>query len=277
MPLSPEDFLQDLERRAAHFTTPCGAGHLAWRRWGRGEPLLLLHGGSGSWKHWVRNIDALAAKREVFACDLPGMGESAMPPMPASFPDYAGIVARGMEQLAPGRQYDIAGFSFGSITAQHIAHAFPARVRKIALINGHMIGHFTAQPGLILTRWRDITDPAEFEAVIRGNLRALMLSSDAVIDDLAVLLYGMDLRASRLRPGSMLEGRDPGMIAKLATPFVFIAGGLDPVGQPSVAAQAAAVKAARPEARVHILENTGHWAMYEAPARVNELLLAELR
>ena len=30
--------------------------------WGEGRPLVLLHGGTGSWMHWVRNVeDAVAA------------------------------------------------------------------------------------------------------------------------------------------------------------------------------------------------------------------------
>ena len=85
MPLSPEAFLRDLESRCTRFSTPCGDGEMVWRRWGAGRPLVLLHGGAGSWKHWVKNIDVLAAGREVWAADLPGMGESADPPFPTSF------------------------------------------------------------------------------------------------------------------------------------------------------------------------------------------------
>jgi 2-hydroxy-6-oxonona-2,4-dienedioate hydrolase len=29
---------------------------IVWREWGSGSPLVLLHGGSGSWNHWVKNI-----------------------------------------------------------------------------------------------------------------------------------------------------------------------------------------------------------------------------
>ena len=32
--------------RAVRAETPCGAGSLVWRAWGRGRPLVLLHGGS---------------------------------------------------------------------------------------------------------------------------------------------------------------------------------------------------------------------------------------
>ena len=51
---------------------------------------------------------------------------------------------------------------------------------------------------------------------------------------------------------------------------------LGAVGHPSVEAQAEEFRAARPDARVVVLKDTGHWAMYEAPEAVNQLLLSEL-
>lgn len=75
----------EVERVAAAGTrveTPCGAGRLVWYSWGQGRPLLLLHGGSGSWTHWIRNVETLAAAGyQVIAPDLPGSGDSALPPM----------------------------------------------------------------------------------------------------------------------------------------------------------------------------------------------------
>jgi 2-hydroxy-6-oxonona-2,4-dienedioate hydrolase len=50
-------------------------------------PVVLFHGGSGSWTHWVRNIQPLvAAGRQVIAADLPGFGDSASPPSRGATP-----------------------------------------------------------------------------------------------------------------------------------------------------------------------------------------------
>ena len=47
---------------ATRHTTTSGAGEVVWRMWGAGTPLVLLHGGTGSWMHWVRNVeDAVAS------------------------------------------------------------------------------------------------------------------------------------------------------------------------------------------------------------------------
>lgn len=48
-----------------------------WHEWGQGQPLVLLHGGSGSWTHWLRNLLPLVdAGYRVIAPDIPGFGES---------------------------------------------------------------------------------------------------------------------------------------------------------------------------------------------------------
>jgi pimeloyl-ACP methyl ester carboxylesterase len=59
---------------------------MVWHTWGQATrrpelaPLVLLHGGSGSWMHWLRNIPALVdSGRWVLVPDLPGFGDSAVP------------------------------------------------------------------------------------------------------------------------------------------------------------------------------------------------------
>ena len=58
---------------------------------GTGEPLLLVHGTGSSLRVWVPLVDRLAARRSVFAVDLPGFGASppltsaGPPPAPAGF------------------------------------------------------------------------------------------------------------------------------------------------------------------------------------------------
>ena len=36
----------------------------------------MLHGGHGSWLHWIRNIDALGQRHTLLIPDLPGFGDS---------------------------------------------------------------------------------------------------------------------------------------------------------------------------------------------------------
>ena len=51
-----------VEASARHERTACGDGSMVWRVWGDGDPLVLLHGATGSWNHWLLNIPALAGR-----------------------------------------------------------------------------------------------------------------------------------------------------------------------------------------------------------------------
>jgi pimeloyl-ACP methyl ester carboxylesterase len=57
-------------------------GQMTWHVWddGTNKPILLLfHGGSGSWIHWIRNVLPLSRHFAVYAADLPGLGDSDPP------------------------------------------------------------------------------------------------------------------------------------------------------------------------------------------------------
>jgi len=56
-----------------------GGGRMAWREWGEGPPVVLVHGAAGSWNHWAAVIPGLAGDHLVVAPDLPGFGDSDAP------------------------------------------------------------------------------------------------------------------------------------------------------------------------------------------------------
>ena len=79
------------------------------------RPLLLLHGGSGSWNHWVRNLAALArCGRRVLVPDMPGFGDSDAPPDGSDADALPRWLELGVRHLLGARTIDVAGFSFGA-------------------------------------------------------------------------------------------------------------------------------------------------------------------
>ena len=79
---TPADIVAAVERASTRRTTPNGAGEVVWHIWGKGDPLVLVHGGTGSWRHWIRNIEYLARDFQIITPDIPGSGDSSSPEPP---------------------------------------------------------------------------------------------------------------------------------------------------------------------------------------------------
>lgn len=187
-----------LERASRRVETPCGAGRMVWRVWGEGAPIVLLHGGSGNWSHWARNIGPLvAAGRAVYAADLPGCGESDAPPEGHDGDALPQWIDKGLGVLLEGAPYDLVGFSFGGMVAGFFAATCPPGLRKLVLVAAPAL---TSAPGPKpgLREWLRLPDGPAREAAFRHNLRALMVARDETVDGLALGLYVEGLRADRL-------------------------------------------------------------------------------
>jgi 2-hydroxy-6-oxonona-2,4-dienedioate hydrolase len=177
--------------------TPSGDGTLVWHTWGAGEPLVLFHGGSGSWTHWIRNVQPLAAAgRRVIVPDLPGFGDSARPPAGQDADASVAPLADGLRQILGDTPCDIAGFSYGGLTAGLLAAEHPECVRRLVLVGAPGFGLRSGR--LPLTSWRQETEVAARNAAHRSNLATLMLYRDSAIDDLAVALQAANVPRDRM-------------------------------------------------------------------------------
>src|SRR5580765_7206302 len=133
--IDPAAAVDALARTARKVRTPCGDGSMVWRVWGAGEPLVLFHGGSGSWTHWIKTIPELSQQYELWVADIPGLGDSAMPPKPWVPQSIAEVVVAGLNQLfAKDVKLRMAGFSFGGQIAGLSAAALGDRVHSLTLI-----------------------------------------------------------------------------------------------------------------------------------------------
>ena len=271
--MTPEQSLAEFEDRARRTET---AGGTVWRRWGgeasRQAPLLLLHGGAGSWAHWIRNIDALAADRPLWIPDLPGLGESATPPAPHDHDAVARVLAQGVDELLPGGAFDLAGFSFGGIVAAFLAGLRPRQVRRLILIGAGGLGLRKGE-AKILRPWLNLADPAERESAHRHNLGALMLSTPERIDPLALYLYTRDLVRARVNSARSSRS-DPlkRQLESLRMPIHGIWGRLDITARGKFDEIHALLRGTFPDAQLKIVEDAGHWVQYEQAAAFNAAL-----
>ncbi len=244
-----------------------------WRRWGHGPQIVLLHGGAGSWSHWRRNIEQLAATRMVWVPDLPGLGDSADAPEPRDHDAIASVLAANLRQLVPeGQVFDLAGFSYGGIVAAFVAAKLPGRVRSLVLVGAGGLG--LRKPNeRILKSWRSLEDPAEREAAHRFNLGALMLSKGAVIDDETLGLYVADVIRTRVNsPKSSRTSVLKECILTLGIPVHGIWGREDVTSHFRFDDIHAMLRAAYPQAQMHVIEGAGHWVQHERPEEFRRAL-----
>jgi 2-hydroxy-6-oxonona-2,4-dienedioate hydrolase len=274
--------VQRLLASATRLETPCGDGSMVWHRWspaaaGKHLPVVLLHGGSGSWTHWLRNIEALRdSGREVLAADLPGFGDSALPPRGRDADALPEPVEAGLRALLGDGACDMVGFSFGGMVAGLLAAQFPARAARLVLVAAPGLG-LAVRNSITLTAWRHLSDPAEREAVHRGNLAALMLYRPEAISALALRLHTDNTLRDRMK-GRRLAYTDilARALAGVACPVHAIYGREDALYRQRQDALAPALQAAPDFRGMHWVEGAGHWVQFEQAQAFDHLLLALL-
>lgn len=101
---------------------------------GKGEPLVLLHGGLGAIDMFGNHLQTLAKTRQVIAVDLQGHGRTADIDRPLSTELMADDIAALLKYLKIQRA-DIMGFSMGGGVALQVAIKHPGRVRKLVAVS----------------------------------------------------------------------------------------------------------------------------------------------
>jgi pimeloyl-ACP methyl ester carboxylesterase len=270
----PTEIVAALAARAIVHTTPCGEGRMVWHQWGSGRPVVLFHGGHGSWTHWLRNIEALAADYRVIAADLPGLGDSATPPLPHTPDTLSQIVVEGVRALlGADERADIVGFSFGGMIGGHVAVKLGTRIRSLTLVGSGGMGLLLrARPDM--RGWRDIPDLAAREAVHRHNLAVLMFSDPRKIDALAVHLQTTNTHRGRMNSRRLSGlGTLPGVLPRLKATLRGIWGEHDFSARGRLELYAERLRAMQEGATLTVIPGAGHWVQFEAAGQFNAALM----
>lgn len=270
--------LDRMEAEARRFEPRLGDHATVWRQWGEAGPaVVLLNGGTGSWMHWVRNVPALRDRYRVFAADLPGMGDSGLPPVTEPVEDLVRIsgtiIASGVEGLL-GRSepVHVVGFSFGSMVGAHAAARLGAQVETFTMAGASGLGLPFAGPGRLRKPEEGMTEDALRE-VHRHNMTTLLFADPANADELALEMQVRNAARVRVRSHtsavtSILAEALPAVRARLGA----IWGGQDPF-LPARKDREALLRRFDPDTPIHIVEGAGHWVPYEGAETFNRRLL----
>ena len=260
---------------ARQLETLCGDGSMVWRIWGDGPATVLLHGGSGSWTHWVRNIAALVdAGRTVCVPDLPGFGDSAVAGRDAdAAPPW---LEQGLRALIGDARCDVVGFSFGAMVGCLLAQRYPHRVRALVLVGAPALAA-DALPPLKLRAWADVPEGPQREAAHRHNLKRLMLARDESIDELALALHAANVVRDRM-PRRRLSRTDlvvralPQIEARVSG----IWGAADALYRDRTEMIDGALRQARTFGSLTLIPRAGHWVQYENAHAFDDALCSVL-
>lgn len=251
-----------------------------WHVWGPPDhpAVVLLHGGSGSWTHWVRNIAPLReAGWRVLAPDLPGFGDSDLPHGCTDVPDLPAHLHAGLQQLAPQGAVQIVGFSFGGMTGALWLAEYPEDAQALVLVGAPGLG-LTVPERIALKGWRHLPTAAQQNQVHRHNLMALMFEHPQSLDDLALALHAANVARDRM-PRRRLSATPivAEALPRIRARVSAIYGEHDALYRQRLAeVQAALPRWAQNWGQWHTVPDAGHWVIYEAAEAFNAALRAQL-
>jgi len=245
-----------------------GSGH---------PPLLFVHGFACSLQDWRLQTAALCSSHEVIACDLRGHGETPGRAQECTIAHFGGDVAALVNNLEL-RNVVLVGHSMGCRVILEASRLVPKRVAGLVLVDGSRQGS---------------GDPAQAEALTRSAILAAGYAKFAenvfrqMFLEWSPLAEEIFARVKRMPP-------DTG--TALWTDMVRwdvtqLDAALDAVRVPLMAIQSTWITPERKRlplkpgetspwlellkargAQVHIIPNTGHFTMLEAPEQVNRLI-----
>jgi pimeloyl-ACP methyl ester carboxylesterase len=256
-------------------------GHsVAYRRAGKGETVVLIHGLAGNSRTWKDVMPTLARTHDVIAPDLLGHGESAKP-----MGDYSlGAHASGLRDLLLTlgvSSATIVGHSFGGGVAMQLAYQYPEMCDRLVLIGSGGLGREVSWLlRLVTLPFAEQTMPLIFPRFFAAGgtrvsrflrRRGLHAPRLGELWRSYTSLAGAENRKAFVRtirtviePGGQTVNALDRLYLAAHVPTLIVWGDNDQI---IPVAHAYAAQAAIPNARLEILPGVGHFAHTEAPQR----------
>ena len=233
---------------------------------GRGRPVILLHGWLGSWGLWQETMTWLGRYYRTYALDFWGFGESGKKRDSYAVQDFVSLVDQFMEQLGIA-QAPLVGHSMGGTVSLSVAIQYPQRVSKVVVIGSPIVGSSLN----FLLKWFGYRLVAYIVHnnlwILRLGFRLLaplytrdrrwpeMMDRDLSKTTLASFLMSIaSLRRTDLRP----------QLNRVAIPVMGMYGDKDIVVDPG---QWKPLLQGVPQARLERFEESGHFIMLDEPEK----------
>jgi pimeloyl-ACP methyl ester carboxylesterase len=254
-------------------TTDQGIVH--YEVYGRGKPVILLHGWLGSWGLWQDTMSDLGKYYRTYALDFWGFGESGKKRETYAIQDFVSLVKQFMDQLGINRA-PLVGHSMGGTVSLSVAIRHPERVSKVVVVGSPIVGSSLAWP-LKLAGYRPIAFMLfNMMGLFRLGIRVASpficrdeRFAEMMVRDLSrttvesFLLSIASLRRTDLRP----------MLDQILIPAMGIYGDRDIIVNPR---QWMPMEKGIPHTLIERFPLAGHFPMLEEPHQFSERLKAFL-
>ncbi|MGF6446537.1 poly(3-hydroxyalkanoate) depolymerase [Paraburkholderia youngii] len=149
------------------------------------SPPLLIFNGIGANLELVEPFVAALDDVSVIIFDVPGVGGSPTPVVPYRFSTLSALTDKLLSRLGYDGEVDVLGVSWGGALAQHFAHLYPRRCRRLVLA--------ATSPGVLMV-------PGKL-SVLTKMMRPRRYTDPTYMQEVGADLYGGAYR----RDASLLE------------------------------------------------------------------------
>jgi 3-oxoadipate enol-lactonase len=245
---------------------------------GTGEPVLLIAGFACDHTIWTLVVPALAARHRVIVFDNRGVGQSSGAETVSSIRQMAEDAAGLLDAIGLGAVH-VAGHSMGGLIAQELALTHPERVRSLSLLSTS--AQVNDRGKAILESWGELPRLVDAATMNRLLLPWMYTSAfyakpgaiERLIDRIVTNPFPPSAEVISRQCRAIATFQLSGALGDLDCPTEVFAGSEDiliPVGLSEQLARSIR------NARLVVLEGTGHGMLIESPKPVSNALLAFL-
>jgi pimeloyl-ACP methyl ester carboxylesterase len=247
-------------------------GIVHYEVFGRGQPVIMLHGWLESWDAWRETMESLARTHRAYALDFWGFGESGKQGVGYSPEDYVDMVDQLMERLGIWRAA-VLGHSMGGTVSLGLALRRPDRVQQVAVVGSPIRGRGLALFLQLAARrcLASLADRLPGAVPLGVRLFSPLLARDWKT---WYRMFERDLSRTTLDSFHLsiasLYGTDLSpRLDEIRMPTLGIYGQRDRIVDPE---QGEVLARATPRAELFRFEHSGHFPMFDEPERFFRVL-----
>lgn len=244
---------------------------------GKGRPVLFLHGWLGSWRYWLPSMEVASESFRTYAFDLIGFGDTAQRAIEPSIAAYAEQVIRFLDALGIER-VALVGHSMGGMVSLKTAIEHPDRIERVVTVGAPIVGSSLA-PLLKLTAFRPIARGMDALPSLTQRLFRYFLKEANEQDMLEILADSVKPTADSVRASvrSMMRTDLRPDLPRLQTPALVIHGTRDDIVMPSQITVIREAMRTSPLLRQSSIEGSRHFPWADQSDVFHPQLLAFLR